>query len=296
MIDIFTYGSAHGNVGPGGWAAIIIEDGQRRVRSGNEYETTKNRMELTAVIRGLEEAPEGTIVTVVSDNQYLVNTITRNSKRKVDQDLWTELNRLIPKRKVQWKLIRDHSVCPQKEEADAIAGREADRLLNASIHDGSVPMFTHLDWRGRAQMVDVSDKKVTQREAVAKGFVAMMPSTLAQITAHKVDKGDVFAAARLAGIMGAKLTSNLIPLCHPIPLNQVTVELESDPDQSGIRLKATARTDAKTGVEMEALTAVSVAALTIYDMCKSLDRKMRIQSIRLISKRGGKSGDISLED
>ena len=296
MIEIFTDGSSHGSVGPGGWAAIIIEGGQRRVRSGNESETTNNRMDLTAAIRGLEETPEGTTVTVLSDSQYLVNTVTRDSKRKANQDLWAVLNRLISQREIRWELAQADSVSPEKEEANAIAGREADKLLNVSIHDGSVPMLTHLDWRGRAQMVDVGHKEVTQREAVAKGFVSMKPSTVAQITAHNVDKGDVLAAARLAGIMGAKLTSNLIPLCHPIPLNQVTVELEPVPDQSGIRVKATARTDAKTGVEMEALTAVSVAALTIYDMCKSLDRDMRIQSIRLIAKRGGKSGDISLED
>ena len=161
---------------------------------------------------------------------------------------------------------------------------------------GSSSPLTHLDRQGRAQMVDVGGKAVTQRESVAKGFVSMGPETLALVISGSVEKGDVFATARLAGIMGAKLTPSLIPLCHPIPLNQVTVELEPDSDQNGIHITATARTDAKTGVEMEALTAVSVAALTIYDMCKSLDRAIRIQSIRLVSKRGGKSGDVVLED
>jgi cyclic pyranopterin phosphate synthase len=109
-------------------------------------------------------------------------------------------------------------------------------------------------------------------------------------------KGDVLTTAKLAGIMGAKQTSQLIPLCHPIPLNHVSVDLEVDEDERGIHVTATAKTEAKTGVEMEALTAVSVAALTLYDMCKSVDRGMRIQDVRLVSKRGGKSGDIVLED
>lgn len=155
--------------------------------------------------------------------------------------------------------------------------------------------LTHLDPKGRARMVDVGGKAVTQREAVARGFVAMKPETLALISSGQVTKGDVLAVARLAGIMGAKQTPHLIPLCHPIPLNQVTVDLEPDAEAVGVRITATARTEAKTGVEMEALTAVATAALTVYDMCKSLDRGMRIEDIRLVSKRGGKSGDIVLE-
>lgn len=145
-------------------------------------------------------------------------------------------------------------------------------------------------------MVDVGAKEITQREAVARGFVAMQPETLRLINEGMVKKGDVVATARLAGIMGAKRTPDLIPLCHPIPLDQVTVELESDESRSGIRVTATARTSAKTGVEMEALTAVSVAALTLYDMCKSVDRGMRIQEVQLVRKLGGKSGDIVLEE
>ena len=145
-------------------------------------------------------------------------------------------------------------------------------------------------------MVDVSAKEVTQREAVARGFVAMQPETLRLINEGMVKKGDVVATARLAGIMGAKRTPDLIPLCHPIPLDQVTVELESDESRNGIHITATARTSARTGVEMEALTAVSIAALTLYDMCKSVDRGMRIQEVRLVRKLGGKSGDLVLEE
>lgn len=156
--------------------------------------------------------------------------------------------------------------------------------------------LTHLDKWGRASMVDVGWKPETQREAVARGFVAMQPATLQLITAGSVDKGDVLATARLAGIMGAKQTSQLIPLCHPIPLNQVVVDLEIDEGRVGVQVTATARTAAKTGVEMEAMTAVSVAALTIYDMCKAVDRGIRLEEIRLMRKSGGKSGDIILEE
>ena len=162
--------------------------------------------------------------------------------------------------------------------------------------EGTPKTLTHLDEQGQASMVDVGAKEVTQREAVARGFVAMQPETLRLINEGMVKKGDVVATARLAGIMGAKRTPDLIPLCHPIPLDQVTVELEPDESRSGIHVTATARTSARTGVEMEALTAVSVAALTLYDMCKSVDRGMRIQDVRLVRKLGGKSGDLVLEE
>ena len=155
--------------------------------------------------------------------------------------------------------------------------------------------LTHLDEQGRANMVDVGWKQDTEREAVARGFVSMQGETLRLVKEGLMKKGDVLTTARLAGIMGAKQTSQLIPLCHPIPLNHVSVDLEVDEHGNGIHITATAKTEAKTGVEMEALTAVSVAALTLYDMCKSVDRGMRIQDVRLVSKRGGKSGDIVLE-
>lgn len=168
--------------------------------------------------------------------------------------------------------------------------------MEGSVRDDAPTSgFTHLDERGQASMVDVGWKPDTEREAVARGFVSMLPETLRLIKEGLVKKGDVLATARLAGIMGAKQTAQLIPLCHPIPLNQVVVDLETDDDKCGILITATAKTEAKTGVEMEALTAVSLAALTLYDMCKSADRGMRIQDIRLVRKRGGKSGEIVLE-
>jgi cyclic pyranopterin monophosphate synthase len=158
------------------------------------------------------------------------------------------------------------------------------------------PSLTHLDQQGRVNMVDVGAKPVTDREAIARGWVSMQPETLRLLREGLMKKGDVFTTAQLAGIMGAKRTAELIPLCHPLPLNKVDVELGLDEGQCRVNISATASTSGKTGVEMEALTAVSVAALTIYDMCKAVDRGMRIEGIRLVSKRGGQSGDIMLEN
>jgi cyclic pyranopterin phosphate synthase len=153
------------------------------------------------------------------------------------------------------------------------------------------PRLTHLDAEGRARMVNVSDKPETAREAEAAGRVRMQPDTLALVVAGDVAKGDVLTAAELAGVMAAKRTSELIPLCHPIPLSDVQVTAQPDEAQSCVEIRAVARTTGKTGVEMEALTAVSVTALTVYDMCKAFDRGMRIEDVRLLRKSGGRSGD-----
>jgi cyclic pyranopterin phosphate synthase len=152
--------------------------------------------------------------------------------------------------------------------------------------------LSHLDETGRARMVDVGQKIDSERIAIAKGEVQMRSETLALIQAGAMKKGDVLTVAQLAGVMAAKRTSDLIPLCHPLPLTQVVVNLELDPDLPGVKITATARTVAKTGVEMEALTAVSVAALTVYDMAKAAEKTMRIQNIRLVEKHGGRSGDV----
>lgn len=154
--------------------------------------------------------------------------------------------------------------------------------------------FSHFDQFGRARMVDVSDKSDTDREAMARGRVKMQPSTLALIREGKVAKGDVLAVAQVAGIMAAKQTSSLIPMCHPLLLSSVTIEYAFDEANAAIEISATVKTTGKTGAEMEALTAVSVSALTIYDMCKSVDRGMRIEEIRLSRKSGGKSGTVEL--
>lgn len=150
--------------------------------------------------------------------------------------------------------------------------------------------LTHLDETGAARMVDVGDKAVTHRTAVAEGCVVMQKSTLDLIADSTAKKGDALQVARLAGIMAAKKTSDLIPLCHPLMLTKVAVDLTLDPDLPGVRICATTRVSGQTGVEMEALTAVSIACLTIYDMAKAVDRAMRIEGIRLIEKTGGKSG------
>lgn len=155
--------------------------------------------------------------------------------------------------------------------------------------------LTHLDADGKASMVDVSMKDETHRRADARGRITMAPETLALIEEGGVKKGDVFSVARLAGIMAAKKTADLIPLCHPLPLQNIQVDLECNSTDSCVEIFATANLYGRTGIEMEALSAVSVAALTIYDMCKAVDRAMRITDIRLTHKSGGKSGDFNAD-
>lgn len=150
--------------------------------------------------------------------------------------------------------------------------------------------LTHFDAEGRARMVDVSDKDITTRVAVARGSVEMDAATLDRILQGAISKGDVLAVARLAGIMAAKRTHELVPLCHPLALTAVEVDLRAVPERNAVDIEAMVKTAGRTGVEMEALTAVSVAALTVYDMCKAIDRAMRITEIRLAHKSGGKSG------
>lgn len=152
--------------------------------------------------------------------------------------------------------------------------------------------LSHLDESGKVRMVDVGAKPETERIAVARGEVVMLPETFALIQAGALKKGDVLTVAQLAGVMAAKRTSELIPLCHPLPLTRVSVDLDLDAELPGVRITAVVRTVGKTGVEMEALTAVAVAALTVYDMAKAAEKTMRIQNIRLVEKHGGRSGDI----
>jgi cyclic pyranopterin phosphate synthase len=155
--------------------------------------------------------------------------------------------------------------------------------------------LTHFDAAGNAVMVDVTDKEVTARTATAEGRVVMAAATLERIAARGFKKGDVLGVAQLAGIMGAKRTADLIPLCHPLPLSSVTVELTPEPEQGCILVRATCKVTGRTGVEMEALTAVAVAALTVYDMCKAVDRGMRIEGLHLVHKAGGRSGEFRAE-
>ncbi len=150
--------------------------------------------------------------------------------------------------------------------------------------------LTHVDADGNARMVEVGDKAVTRREATAEGAISVSPEAMAAVVSRTAKKGDVLAVAQLAGIQGAKRTADLIPLCHPLPLTGVEVEVVAEPEQGRIRAVATARVTGRTGVEMEALTAVSVALLTVYDMLKAVDRSMVIGPIRLLAKSGGRSG------
>lgn len=156
----------------------------------------------------------------------------------------------------------------------------------------SDPKLTHVDDSGKARMVDVGDKPETERMAVAKGEVVMRPQTLKLIRQGAIKKGDVLTVAQVAGIAGAKRTADLIPFCHPLPLTHLALDFELDDQLPGVRITASARTRGQTGVEMEALTAVSIAALTIYDMAKAAEKTMKIQNIRLVEKRGGQSGDV----
>jgi cyclic pyranopterin phosphate synthase len=161
---------------------------------------------------------------------------------------------------------------------------------NAMTDHDDTDDWTHVDDSGEAQMVDVGDKETTRRRALARGYVYMEASTLDAIDDADLDKGEVSQVARLAGIMGAKKTADLIPLCHPLPLDSVSVDFEVLHDAGALLVEASARTSAKTGVEMEALTAVSTAALTVYDMCKGSDRQLHVGDIHLVEKRGGRSG------
>ncbi|MBI4338623.1 MAG: cyclic pyranopterin monophosphate synthase MoaC [Chloroflexi bacterium] len=288
MITIHTDGSCLGNPGPGGWAAIIIDEtGGKRSLGGHQDSTTNNRMEILAAVQGLQALPEQATVAVYSDSQYLVNTMTKGWKRTANLDLWSQLDDEARKRKVSWNWVRGHNGDGGNEEANTLALEYARRPPTVAL--------SHLDSQGRARMVDVGDKEATHRIAVAKGCVRMQRETLRLIQQGRLEKGDVLAVARIAGIMGAKRTSDLIPMCHPLPIDSIAVDLQPDEAESAIQITATVQTVAKTGVEMEALTAVTVAALAIYDMAKSADRAMRVEDVRLVSKRGGKSGDIILE-
>ncbi len=325
MIHIYTDGACLGNPGPGGWAAILhTEDGGKTVLQGGERSTTNNRMEVTAAIKGLEVVKSSESACVHTDSQYLVHTMTRGWKRQANKDLWEKLDSLVSDRTVSWEWIRGHNGHVQNEEADSVAVAQAAAhsrgnpeensaiqtsftLPGSAQHStaksvsymatesGSGRKLSHIDEQGKAQMVDVSEKQSTLREATARGRISMEKPTLEAIKGGRIEKGDVITVARLAGIMAAKKTSELIPMCHPLALTHISVEIDYAESPPSLNISATVRTTDKTGVEMEALTAVSVAALTVYDMCKAIDRRMTISEIHLARKSGGKSGTFSVE-
>ena len=281
--------------------ALIQQDTGQRVLSGKASDTTNNRMELAAAIKALESLPQGAEVTLYSDSEYLVKTMTLGWKRNANLDLWERLDALANEERTHWEWVKGHAGNPGNEYVNALAEFEAgvrkdrprlERNLDSRPEKAPLEQsLTHVDEAGKARMVDVGWKPETERVAVARGSVIMLPETLALVKANALEKGDVLGVARIAGIMAAKSTSQMIPLCHPLPLSHVAVDFVLDDQRSAIDIAAAARTTAKTGVEMEAMTAVSVAALTIYDMCKGVDRGMRIDGVRLVSKSGGKSGD-----
>ena len=284
MIDIYTDGACQGNPGPGGWAAVVVDGGKKSELKGSEAQTTSNRMELAAAIEALSRTPEGSEVAVHSDSEYLVKTMTKGWKRSANTDLWGELDRLSSARRVRWEWIRGHAGHPENERANLLAEEMAGVKNRASA---PAP--------GGVRMVDISSKAETERVSVARGVVVMSPPTLDLIKRGGIEKGDVLSLARVAGIMAAKKTPDIVPLCHPLLLDEVAVELSLDRGKSAVQITASAKTTGKTGVEMEALVAVSAAALTIYDMCKPVDPAMRIEGIRLVRKSGGKSGEVVLE-
>ena len=299
-IEIFTDGSCLGNPGVGGWAAIVHCNDEERIFKGSDLATTNNRMEIKAVIEGIKATPVQSDITLYSDSQYVIGTMTKHWNRKANLDLWQELDSLISQRKVTWQWVRGHDGNPDNERADRIAVDMARELLNL----GGVELvdnneedagLSHVDVHGNATMVDVGWKDATSREAEARGCVFINKETLSLIKKGDMKKGDVLSVARISGIMAAKNTSNLIPLCHPLPIDQVAISLDLDEMNNKVDISATVRTFAKTGVEMEALTAVSVAALTVYDMCKSVDMNITIENIRLVRKQGGKRGSIAFE-
>ncbi len=290
MIEIYTDGAYNPVLGQGGWGAVVIEGGQKQVYSGTAKETTSNRMEITAALEGILHTPQHSQVVVYTDSQYLFGCMAKGWQRRANRDLWEQLDKAVSGRKVRWQWI-ERATNPFHKEAHTLATG----LTNQSEKPVISEKLTHIDELGRPRMVDVTRKLDTQREAIARGAVRMKAATFDLLKKGEIAKGDVLAVAQLAGIMAAKQTPNLIPLCHPILIGDVKVEFSLDKENSVVEITTTVKSSGKTGVEMEALTATAVAALTIYDMCKAVDRGMKIENIRLIRKSGGKSGVIALE-
>ncbi|MCL0052872.1 cyclic pyranopterin monophosphate synthase MoaC [Dehalococcoidales bacterium] len=287
MIEIYSDGAYNSVLGQGGWGAVIVENGQKRVFSGIVKRTTSNRMEITAALEGILRTPQGSEVIIYTDSQYLFGCMSRGWQRRANRDLWQRLDEVVSQRRVRWQWIERSAKNPFQKEAHALATNLAsqDKMVRPVPSEPKVPMA----------MVDITQKPDTEREAVAKGRVRMMASTLDRLKAGKMPKGDVLAAAQLAGIMAAKQTPHIIPLCHPVLIGDIKVEFNLDEENNTVEITTTVKSIGKTGVEMEALTATAVTALTIYDMCKVIDQGIQIESIRLIRKSGGKSGVVNLE-
>jgi len=305
LIEIYGDGAYNPVLGQGGWGAVVLGDEQKRVFSGRAKETTSNRMEITAALEGILRTPQDAEVVIYTDSQYLFGCMTKGWQRRANRDLWERLDEAVSQHKVRWEWIDRNAKNPFHKEAHALAtnlASQGERLESVPSEKGkggpkaaAVQELTHIDALGRPRMVDVSDKPDTQREAVAKGVVRMQASTLDRLRKGEVAKGDVLAVAQLAGIMAAKQTPHIIPLCHPVLIGDVEIEFSLDEENGTVEITTAVKSLGKTGVEMEALTATAITALTIYDMCKAMDRRIQIESLRLIRKSGGKSGTIKLE-
>ena len=304
MIEIYTDGAYNPVLGQGGWGAVVIEGEQKQAYSGTAKGTTSNRMEINAALEGILRTPQGAEVVVYTDSQYLFGCMVKGWQRRANRDLWEQLDKATGEHKVRWQWI-ERATNPFHKEAHTLATSLASqrKMLRPVPSEKQktqpkVPVveeLTHIDASGHPRMVDVTRKVDTQREAIARGVVRMKASTLGLLQSGGIAKGDVLAVAQLAGVMAAKQTPNLIPLCHPILIGDVKVEFNLDEENSVVEITTTVTSTGKTGVEMEALTATAVTALTIYDMCKAVDRGIKIENIRLTRKSGGKSGVIALE-
>ncbi len=295
MIEIYTDGANNPILGQGGWGAVIVESGQKRVFSGTAKRTTSNRMEITAALEGIWHTLQGAEVVVYTDSQYLFGCMAKGWQRRANRDLWEQLDEAVSQRKVRWQWIERDTRNLFHKEAHTLATSLASQSGLLPPKPPIIDELTHIDASGHPRMVDVTQKPDTQREAVAKCMVRMKASTLDRLRQGKMPKGDVLTVAQLAGIMAAKQTPHIIPLCHPLLIGDVKVEFGLDEANYAVEITTTVKSVGKTGVEMEALTATAATALTIYDMCKAVDRSMRIDNIRLIRKSGGKSGTIDLE-
>ncbi len=290
--EIYTDGSCIGNPGQGGWAGLIIDDQKIETEiSGFELNTTNNRMELLAVIKSIEKIEDDSVINLYSDSQYVINSITKNWKKEKNVDLWNELEKVLVNKSVQWFWVKGHSDNEFNNRVDRLARNTSKQILK----DDQDFFLTHLDNEGKIQMVDIDSKSLTKREAMAEALVQFQPKTLEIVMEGGLKKGDVFTVAKIAGITGSKKTSDLIPLCHKINLSHVDINFDVDIKKSQVKIISSVKAEYKTGVEMEALTAVMCAGLTIYDMCKSIDKLITIKEVKLIRKSGGKSGDFVLE-
>ena len=281
---VYTDGSCIPNPGSGGWAYEIRNSNDEIVDSlsGSDKNTTNNRMELTAVIKSIQSdfINNDSVVTIKSDSQLIINTMIKNWKKKENIDLWENLeeSKKMKNLRCKWEWVKAHAGIEGNENVDQKANQEA--------------RMSHLSKDGNVNMVDVSDKNQTIRVAKATSKIKLSKTAFEMTKSNDSKKGNVLATARIAGIQAAKKTHELIPLCHQINLTNINIDFILD-DSGFIIVDSEVKCIGNTGVEMEALTSVTVASLTIYDMLKSVDKRIVINDIHLISKSGGKSGDFN---